>query len=62
MAQPVPNACAQRYHPGSSRYGELFLCQRSFTTEESAKHFIKRKLHTTHVGAEGWELCHTDEP
>ena len=49
MALPVPNACAERYHPVSSSYRELFLCQRSFTAEESTKHFIKRKLHTTHV-------------
>ena len=62
MALPLPNACVERYNPGNGSYGELFLCQRSFTAEESVKHFIKRKLYTTHLGAEGWELCHADEP
>ena len=32
------------------------MCQRPFVAEESAKHLTKRKLHTTHVGAEGSEL------
>ena len=37
------------------------MCQRPFAAEESAKHLTKRKLHTTHVGTEGWELlCHAN--
>ena len=31
------------------------MYQRPFTAEASAKHSWKRQLHTTHVGAVGWE-------
>ena len=31
------------------------LCSLSFTAEAGAKHPFKRQLHTTHVGAGGWE-------
>ena len=31
------------------------LCSLPFAAEAGAKHRFKRQLHTTHVGAGGWE-------
>ena len=31
------------------------LCSLPLTAEAGAKHPFKRQLHTTHVGADGWE-------
>ena len=38
------------------RFTKIPVYQRPFTAEASAKHSCKRQLHTTHVGAVGWEL------
>ena len=32
------------------------LCSLPFTAEAGAEHPFERQLHTTHVGASGWEL------
>ena len=34
----------------------LTLCSLPFTVEAGAEHPFKRQFHTTHVGADGWEL------
>ena len=62
-AWPLPHACAQPYHAGSGSQGQLFSpyrgssawhSRRSVTGESRGESF-KCQLHTTHVGAVGWE-------
>ena len=67
IAESIPHACAQPYHGGSGGHRKLFrpywgppawqTCwlHEPLTAKVSAKQSVKRQLHTTHVGAVGWE-------
>ena len=50
-----PCLASSAWHSRRAERGLTALCSLLVTAEADAKHPFKRQLHTTHVGAGGWE-------